>query len=163
VAVPGIALCWGLAVSRIDSRNLRLLLCAALVTVSAYICLTTQSFRRHQHSWKYAVAITERNASADNATVLICSDLPEADHMRMPEGAAIAESGILPQLSYYKLTVPVVPLPRALNDEAIRSGRGFCNKRPSATNVFWPWPLSRLLPRLTGCPRRLEALTTSAN
>jgi hypothetical protein len=45
--------------------------------------------------------------------------------MRMPEGAAIAESGILPQLSYYKLTVSVVPLPRALNDEAIRSGSGF--------------------------------------
>jgi uncharacterized membrane protein len=56
VAVPGIALCWGLAVSRIDSRNLRLLLCVALVTVSTYICLTTPSFRRHQHSWKYALA-----------------------------------------------------------------------------------------------------------
>ncbi|MEA2539244.1 MAG: hypothetical protein QOH35_610 [Acidobacteriaceae bacterium] len=45
--------------------------------------------------------------------------------MRMPKGAAIAESGILPQLSYYKLTVPVVPLPRALNDEALRSGSEF--------------------------------------
>ena len=48
----------------------------------------------------------------DNAPVLICSDLPEADHMRMPVGPAIGESGILPPLSYYKLTVPVAPLPR---------------------------------------------------
>ncbi len=125
VAVPGIALCWGLAVSRVDSRTLRLLLCAALVTVSACICLTTQSFRRHQYSWKYAVAIAEKNAAADNAPVLICSDLPEADHMRMPTGAAVAESGILPQLSYYKLTVPVVPLPRTLNDEGMRSASEF--------------------------------------
>jgi hypothetical protein len=57
--------------------------------------------------------------------VLICSDIPEADHMRMPEGAAIEETGILPPLSYYKLTVPVAPLPRALNEEAIRAGSVF--------------------------------------
>ena len=125
VAVPGIALCWGLVVSRIDSRALRLLFCTVLVTVAACVYFTAPSFRRHQYSWKYPLAFVEKNASADDAPVVICSDLPEADHMRMPVGAAIEESGILPQLSYYKLTVPVVPLPRALNDEAVRAGSEF--------------------------------------
>jgi len=127
-AVPGIALCWGLAASRIDSRNLRLWFCTALVAVAAIVCFTARSFHRHMYSWKYAVALAEKKATPDNAPVVICSDLPEADHTRMPEGAAIAESGLLPQLSYYKLTVPVVPLPRALNDEAKRAGTEFLER-----------------------------------
>jgi hypothetical protein len=57
--------------------------------------------------------------------MLICSDIPEADYMRMPVGSAIEESGILPPLSYYKLTVPVTPLPRSLNEEAMRAGSEF--------------------------------------
>jgi hypothetical protein len=122
VAVPGIALCWALVVSWINSRVLRLLFCIALVVVAACICFTASSFQRHMYSWKNALAFVEKNASVDNAQVLICSDIPEADHMRMPEGAAIEETGILPPLSYYKLTVPVAPLPRALNEEAIRAG-----------------------------------------
>jgi hypothetical protein len=67
----------------------------------------------------------EKNASNDDAPVLICSDLPEADHMRMPAGSAIEESGILAPLSYYRLTVPVVPLPRTRNDETMRAGSQF--------------------------------------
>ena len=63
------------------------------------------------YSWKYALEFVEKNASADNAPVLICSDIPESDHMGMPAGAAIMETGILPPLSYYKLSVPVAPLP----------------------------------------------------
>ena len=39
------------------------------------------------YSWKYALEFVEKNASADNAPVLICSDIPEADHMPMPRGA----------------------------------------------------------------------------
>jgi hypothetical protein len=35
------------------------------------------------------------------------------------------ESGILPPHSYYKLSVPVTPLPRALNHEAISDGSRF--------------------------------------
>jgi len=99
VAVPGIALCWGLVVSRIESGALRLLFCAALVVVAACICFTAPSFHRHMYSWKDALAFVEKNASADNAPVLICSDLPEADHMRMPVGPAIEDSGFCrPQL-----------------------------------------------------------------
>jgi hypothetical protein len=125
VAVPGIALCWALAVSWIDSRALRLLFCAALVVVAACIYFTAPSFQHHLYSWKYALAFAEKNASVDKAPVLICSDIPEADHMRMPVGSAIEDSGILPPLSYYKLSVPVVPLPRTLNEEAVRAGSEF--------------------------------------
>jgi 4-amino-4-deoxy-L-arabinose transferase-like glycosyltransferase len=123
VAVPGIALCWGLLVNRIDSRSLRLWFCAALVAVTAFVSFSSHSSWRHQYSWKYALQFAQQNASADDAPVLICSDLPESDYMRMPAGsAAIEKSGILPSLSYYKLSVPVVALPRSLNDEAKRVG-----------------------------------------
>ncbi len=43
----------------------------------------------------------------------------------MPVGAAVKDSGFFTPLSYYKLSVPVVGLPRALNDEAIRVGSDF--------------------------------------
>jgi hypothetical protein len=125
VAVPGIALCWAFVAGRIDSRALRLLVCTTIVAATAIIYLTTPFLRQHQYSWKYALEFVEKNASVDDAPVLICSDIPEADHMAMPIGSAIMESGILPPLSYYKLSVPVRPLPRALNDEAMRDGSRF--------------------------------------
>ena len=120
--MSGIALCWALVVNWIDSRTLRLLFCAALVLVAAYVCLTSASFHRHMYSWKYALAVAEKSALRDDASVLICSDIPESDHMKMPAGSAIEASGILPQLSYYRLRAPVLPLPRALNEEAVRAG-----------------------------------------
>jgi hypothetical protein len=129
VAVPGIALCWALVVSWMDSRVLRLAFATALVAVAGCVCFTAPSFHHHMYSWKNALAFAEKNASVDNAPVLICSDLPEADHMRMPVGGAIEETGVLPPLSYYKLTVPVAPLPRALNEEAIRAGSLFLEQQ----------------------------------
>jgi 4-amino-4-deoxy-L-arabinose transferase-like glycosyltransferase len=120
-SIPGIALCWGLAASWMRARPLRLLVCIAAVAATGYIYLTTPFLRQHQYSWKYALDFVEKNASADNAAVLICSDIPEADHMTMPVGPAIEASGILPPLGYYKLTVPVTPLPRGLNSETMRA------------------------------------------
>jgi hypothetical protein len=125
VAVPGVALCWAFAVSRIDSRALRSLFCAALVAVSAYYYFSSPSARQHNYSWKDALEVAQKNASSDNAPVLICSDLPEADHTPMPVGAAIKDSALFAPLTYYKMSVPVVPLPRALNDEAKRAGSQF--------------------------------------
>jgi hypothetical protein len=125
VAVPGIALCWAWVASRIDSSALRLLVCTTIVAATGFIYLTTPFLRQHQYSWKYALEFVEKNASVDDAPVLICSDIPESDHMAMPVGPAIMESGILPPLSYYQLSVPVAPLPRALNDEAMRDGSQF--------------------------------------
>ena len=125
VAIPGIALCWALGVSRIDSRTLRLVFCVALVAATAFRYFKNPIFAHHGYTWKYALDLAQKNASVDGAPVLICSDLPESDYMRMPVGSAVEDSGILAPISYYKLTVPVVPLPRALNDEAIRSGSRF--------------------------------------
>jgi len=125
VSIPGIALCWGLAASWIRARALGLLVCIAVVAATGYIYWTTPFLKQHQYSWKYALNFVEKNASVDNAAVLICSDIPEADHMTMPVGPAIEASGILPPLSYYKLTVAVSPLPRALNGETMRATEVF--------------------------------------
>jgi mannosyltransferase len=122
VAVPGVALCWALAVSRINSRALRSLFCLAFVAVGAHSYFSSPTARQHNYSWKDALQFAEKNASADNAPVLICSDLPEADHTPMPTGAAIKDSALFAPIIYYQLNVPVVPLPRALNDEAMRAG-----------------------------------------
>jgi Dolichyl-phosphate-mannose-protein mannosyltransferase len=137
VAVPGIALCWGLVANLMVSRWLRLLVCATAVGATAYICWTTPFLRQHQYSWKYALAFVQDRASKDNTPVLICSDIPESDHMKMPVGPAIAETGILPPLSYYKLTVPVVVLPRALNAEAIRGGSEFLERQEKRRQHFF--------------------------
>jgi uncharacterized membrane protein len=120
VAVPGIALCWALALTRIDSRMLRLLFCMAVVAVIAYHDFNDPIFRIHGYTWKYALDFAENNASVDNAPVLICSDFPEANSLPMPTGSAAKDSRILSQISYYPLSAPVVALPRALNVEAMR-------------------------------------------
>jgi hypothetical protein len=125
-----------LMASWIDSRPLRLLVCATIVAATGFIYLTTPFLKQHQYSWKYALEFVEKNASADGAPVLICSDIPESDHMTMPVGPAIMESGILPPLSYYQLGVPVTPLPRALNDEAMRDGSKFLQQQSQRHGRF---------------------------
>lgn len=125
VAVPGIALSWALVASLIDSRTLRLLCSLAMVAVMASISFTSKRARSHGTSWKAALTFVEANASVDHAPVLICSGISESDRMVMPSGAAIDDSVVLTPLMYYKLTVPVVPLPRSLNDEAMRVGSRF--------------------------------------
>jgi hypothetical protein len=125
VAVPGIALSWALVASLIDSRTLRLLCSLAMVAVMASISFTSKRARSHETSWKAALAFVEANASVDHAPVLICSGISESDRMVMPSGAAIDDSIVLTPLMYYKLTVPVVALPRSLNDEAMRVGSRF--------------------------------------
>jgi uncharacterized membrane protein len=125
VAVPGIALCWALLVSLIGSRTLRLLFSLALVAATSYQLYRSPLSRAHLNTWKYALDVAEKNASADNAPVLICSDLPESDHMAMPIGVAVKDSAIFAPLSYYPLSVPVVGLPRGLNQAAMRDGSEF--------------------------------------
>jgi mannosyltransferase len=128
VAVPGIALSWALVAGLIDSLTLRLLCALAMVAVMASISFTSKAARSHETSWKAALAFVEANASVDHAPVLICSGISESDRMVMPSGAAIEDSIVLTPLMYYKLTVPVVPLPRSLNDEAVRVGSRFLER-----------------------------------
>src|SRR5579863_359689 len=124
VAIQGIALCWALLISRIDSRALRVLFCLALVGVTAYSAFASPDSRTHGYTWKYALEAAEKNAAPDNAPVLICSDLIESDYIPMPLDSA-KDSVYFAPLSYYKLSVPVVPLPRSLNDEAVRVASSF--------------------------------------
>lgn len=125
VAIPGIALCWGLIVSRIDSRLIRLLFCVAVVSATAYQYYSSPLSFHHGYTWKYALELAEKSASPDNAPVLICSDLPEADHTPMPVGAAVKDSALFAPLSYYKLSGPVVGMPRTLDEQARAVGLAF--------------------------------------
>ncbi len=125
VAIPGIALCWALAVSLINSRAIRLLFCVVLVGMTVYQNVSSPYARIHGYTWKYALALAEKNASTDGAPVVICSDFVESDSTLMPVGPALKDSALFAPLTYYKLSVPVVGLPRALNDQAIRGGSSF--------------------------------------
>jgi Dolichyl-phosphate-mannose-protein mannosyltransferase len=119
VAVPGIVLCWALIISRLRYGSARLAFCLVLVGLTAHQHLTIPDAREHMFSWKSAVRVVEKDASEDGAPVLICSDFPEADYLPIPDPAATKESLLFAPLSYYKLTVPVFGLPRALNNEAM--------------------------------------------
>jgi hypothetical protein len=126
IGIPGIALCWGLMITRINSRALRLLFCVMLVLTMTYHYYTFRYSRFHgSYTWKYALGFVDKNASTDNAPVILCSDLPESDYVSMPGGDAAKDSALFAPLAYYKLRVPVVALPRKLNDEAIGIGTRF--------------------------------------
>lgn len=124
LAVPGIALCWALLVSLFPSRGFRLLFCLALVGITAFTYFLSPKTNEHGPTWKYALTVAEKNASVDNASVLICSPLPESSYSTIPLDSAKTSFFFL-QLSYYKLSVPVVPLPMALNEESIRVASRF--------------------------------------
>ena len=125
VAIPGIALAWAFLLSRIRSRTLRSLFCASLAVSMAYSAFSSPLSQHHAYTWKYALEFVERNASTDGAPVVVCSDFTESNSAAMPVGEAIKDSGLFSPLSYYKLSVPVVGLPRALNDEAMLIGSSF--------------------------------------
>jgi hypothetical protein len=128
VSVPGTALCWALILSRIRFQTIRLLFCITLVAVVSLIRLDSPSSRQHEVPWKHAMEFVEQNASVDNAPVLICSAYVESDFTSMPLESAKTGPLFAP-ISYYHLTVPVVPLPRDLNDEAVRVGSLFLEKQ----------------------------------
>jgi hypothetical protein len=125
VAVPGIALIWALLLSGVQPRALQTAFCLAMAVLSAHSAFTSPESKHHGYTWKYALQTAQANAARTNATVLICSDLPESDHMPLPVGDEAKDSNLFAQLSYYKLTVPVVGLPRSLNQDAVRIGSAF--------------------------------------
>jgi hypothetical protein len=134
VAVPGIALCWALLLTPFRSRKTRLLFCALLVAATTCTCLVLPGTRRHGYSWKYALQAAESHASKDNAPVLVCSDWPESDYKNMP--SVPASSVLFAPLSYYRLTVPIVPLPRSLNNEAKEIGASFLQQASGRQERF---------------------------
>lgn len=134
VAVPGIALCWALLLSRVQARSLRLLFCVAIVAATAFLYYRSPISGTHEYTWKYALDVIEKNAAADHAPVLICSDLPESDYLHMPPDAK--DSALFAPLSYYQLSVPVVALPRALNGEAMQIGSRFLQQAAQQRERF---------------------------
>jgi hypothetical protein len=126
-AIPGIALCWAFILSRVGSRILRLLFMVSLVAVTAFFQFSSPLARLHNPSWRDALQYAEKNASTDQAPVMICSEFPESDFVTMPVDSA-KSSKLFSPLSYYKVSVPVVPMPRELNDEAIRVGSSFLHE-----------------------------------
>jgi 4-amino-4-deoxy-L-arabinose transferase-like glycosyltransferase len=134
-AVPGIALCWAMLLGFLRPRILRLLFSVVLVAVVSYSFYNASYSRQHKYSWKHALEVTEKNASVDHAPVLICSDFVESSFATMPVGSA-KDSNFFTPLSYYRLSVPVVPLPKALNGETVRVSSQFLKEAASKHERF---------------------------
>ena len=121
VAVPGIALCWGFLASCVRSKAIRTAFCVALVafTFSRFSFASLSIDEPHGYTWKYSLEVADKAAAVENAPLLICSDLPESNFEAMPTDVYAAANGAFAPLSYYKVHSRVVPLPRALNGEAV--------------------------------------------
>jgi Dolichyl-phosphate-mannose-protein mannosyltransferase len=121
VAVPGIALCWGFLASCVRSKAIRVVFGVALValTFSRFSFATLTIDDPHGYTWKYSLQVADKSAATDNAPLLICSDLPESNFEPMPADVYAATDGDFAPIFYYKVHSRVIPLPRALNREAV--------------------------------------------
>jgi hypothetical protein len=137
IAAPGVALCWAYVVSRVRSTALRVFFCVAVVAGVAYSSVTQALVNHHGYTWKYALETVEKNASVDDSPVLICSDIPESDDRPIPVGLAVKDNAMFAPLTYYKLSVPVVGLPRSLNEEAMRIGSQFVQEAAQRRQRFF--------------------------
>jgi len=132
VAIPGIALCWGLLLSRISSNQIRVLFCVALFSIAAFQSLNSPD---HEYSWKYAIDTVNSSAAIDHAPVLVCSDLAESNFDPLPED--ITQSGYYSPFSYYKLKYSrAIALPRALNSAAESQIHAFLSTAAPAHQRF---------------------------
>ena len=127
VAVPGVALSWAWMFGLIESRLLRLAGCVALVACGAGVNYFSSTAHTHGDTWKYALEFADANAAPDHSPLVICSDLPEADSLRMPSGPA-GESVLFSPLNYYKVRAAVIPMPRTLNEESQLIGARFLQR-----------------------------------
>jgi hypothetical protein len=156
VAVPGIALCWAYAVRFFRFLTVRLLFCMVLVASTSCVYFYFPPARHHLFSWKSALGVVQNNASVDNAPVFICSDFVESDFAPMPLGSA-KDSFFFTPLSYYKLSVPVIPLPMDLNDETIRVGSRFLQQASAKHERFFAVALLPSRPTLDWLAQRASA------
>jgi uncharacterized membrane protein len=120
VGVMGIVLFWGFLLALVRSEALRLVFSLLFVPLTIFSSWRSPQFHQHGYSWKPALAYAQFTAAPDSAPLLICSDLPQSDFEPMP--AVASESVLFAPLSYYQVTVPVVPLPRGLTADAQRIG-----------------------------------------
>jgi hypothetical protein len=115
VALPGIALCWGLLVSRLNSKLLGVVFCVALIVFS-FNELPCSTWKSHGYSWKDALEIADANAAPDRAPLLIASGLIESDFDALPSD--VENSPMFSPLTYYQVHERVVPLPRDFTPSA---------------------------------------------
>jgi uncharacterized membrane protein len=134
-AIPGIALCWAMLYGVLRPRVLRLLMCVVLVVATAFQSYSTPALWHHAETWKYALEAAEKSAATDNAPVLMCSAFVETNYATNPVYSAKDNPYYAP-LSYYRLSVPVVPLPMELNSDAIRIGTQFLQEATNKRERF---------------------------
>jgi hypothetical protein len=138
-AIPGIALCWAMLFRSFRSSAIRATICVAFVVCAAYVSYSNPFFKRHDYTWKYALEAAERSASADNSPVLICSPFPESvsesDYATVSPDTA-RDRNYFSILSYYQLSVPVVPMPLLLDGDAIRNGSRFLQEAAAKHERF---------------------------
>ena len=137
VAIPGLALCYGFVIKRIDSPKWRSAFCTFLVTATALYSFASPRWNAHGYTWKYATDFTQKNTAADHAPVLICSDLPESNFMSMPLGNEVYDSTLFPSLTYYKLSAPVVALPRTFGKKTVRIASAFLQEAAGKKKRSW--------------------------
>lgn len=123
VALPGCALASAILIQKILAPARQALFCFALTCMAVFQSLTPAA-KHHNYTWKYALAAADANSAPDHVPLIVCSDYPEADFVSMPVPLP-QTSKLYSQLSYYPVRTTVIPMPRTLNAEAIKSGRLF--------------------------------------
>jgi hypothetical protein len=116
VVAPGSAMLWAMLTSRIDSRVLRLLLCAGLAGTMLFQAFRSPTSRRHELNFKQAHEFVNAEVASDNAPVLVGSAFIESDYWPMPTDPQ-ADNALLSQVSYYPIHAPIIMLPMDLDDQ----------------------------------------------
>jgi hypothetical protein len=80
IAVPGIALCWALAISWFESRAIRLLFSIAIVAITAQQYYGNPIYRHHNESWKDALDVVEKERFTGS---LASIDLQRSSRVRL--------------------------------------------------------------------------------
>ncbi len=147
VAVPGIALCWGWLCSLIDSRALRAFFCFAFVGLCVFQAYSSPLSRRHEESWKEALAFADANAAVDHAP---SADVQSSGGSRLSAhaGSRQRQRAVLAVELLQSELAQVLPLPRTLNAEAERQAKQFLLKAAQQHTRFLllaPWPSLRMV------------------
>jgi hypothetical protein len=127
VALPGLALCWALAVSRLGGPAAKRLFTGLLTVSTIGAIVAGGNAGHHYDSWKQGMQAVEKFTAPDHAPVMMCSAFIESDFYPMPADSPKLHSFFAP-LTYYKISSPIVPLPQDFNSETVRVASEFLQK-----------------------------------
>ncbi|HEV2132782.1 MAG TPA: glycosyltransferase family 39 protein [Terracidiphilus sp.] len=134
VAVPGIALCWAWLANGLRRGWLRVVFCVLVAAAGMWLAMT-RPMSKEMPRPKAAIEYAEKVAAPEHIAVIVCSDFVESNFAPMPVGD-VTQSRFFAPLAYYRLTAPVVPLPKALNAEAMRIGGDFVKQAAAKHERF---------------------------